>query len=442
MKTLKPDQQEAVDFAYEHDYSLLKLPTGFGKTVVALTVVQELLAAGELSRVLVLAPLRVIEGTWMTEQDDWAHLDLKISFAIGDATTRLNAFSADSQVVVMNYENVAWFANHFGKKHGFDGVVYDELTKLKTVSGTQFKKLRYLYDTFKWRCGMAAGSDNDGLIDLYGQMMMLDNGAALGRRKDKFLWRWFTPIDYQQRQWEPRPGAAEEIAGLIAPCVYAPDTKDYENSLPRLSLSYWGVELPSQAMKIYKEMEREAVVADHDIKAVNAAVVSGKLQQVCSGFMYDDEDVIDIHRVKQDEVRRLTQGLVGPILISYWFDEELAQLQELFPDAEVVGKGCVQDLCRRWNAGEVPVMLIHPRSGGHGLNIQYGGFQLIMFSPIWSNDLTHQLISRLRRRGQTSDVVNVHMVVAEKTLETELMVPRVEGKKSDAEIFSAYLAGV
>jgi hypothetical protein len=317
------------------------------------------------TRVLVLAPLRVIEGTWMEEPGLWpGEIDLKVNYAIGTPGERLNAIDRFAEVVVMNYENVAWLVNTYGKALPFDGIIYDELTKLKTVSGTQFKKLRYLYDTFAWRCGMAAGSDNDGLEDMYGQMMMLDNGAALGRRKDKFLERWFTPIDYERRQWEAKEGAAEEVAALCAPCVYSPDPSQYEKSLPRLSITYWEVPLPNNVMAMYKRLEYSSVVKELSIKAVNAAVVSGKLQQICSGFIYDEDDVVDLHRQKQDRVYKLMGTLArrGPVLISYWFDEELAQLQELFPDAPIVGKtGGVNDLCKRWNAD---LLRLHRPRGG------------------------------------------------------------------------------
>lgn len=435
MKTLLPDQQLAVDFAYERDYSLLRLPTGFGKTIVGLTVARELLEEKILTRVLVLAPLRVAQSTWASEPTDWG-LPFEVALALGNEKKRLNAFESSAPIVVMNYENVAWFVNTFGKDHGFDGLIFDELTRLKSVSGTQFKKLRHLYGSFQWRCGMAALSDNDGLIDLYGQIMMLDNGKALGRSKDAFLNRWFTPLDFERRVWEPKRGSAEEIAALIAPMVYAPDPSIYEASLPGLHKIYHGVEIPKKA---YKDMERESVA--EGVIGVNQAVVSGKLQQICAGFLYDGDEVVEIHHKKIDKLKEIVENWPGPHLISYWFNEELEALRALFPEAPVVGEECTLSLVARWNSGEVPIMLIHPRSGGHGLNIQYGGSSLIMMGPVWSNDLTHQLISRLHRRGQERKVT-VHCIVAEDTIEDRLMVPRVEGKADDAALFTAYLMGL
>jgi hypothetical protein len=438
-REMTQQQLEACNYAYERDYSLLRLPTGFGKTVVALTCCQWLLEDRVVSRVLVLAPLRVIEGTWREEPGLWDHVTVDVAYAIGNEKARRAALASDARVVVMNYENVKWWKDTYGKDHGFDGIIYDEITRLKLASGRQFKTLRHLYKTFKWRCGMGARSDSEGLEDLYAQVLLMDNGERLGRSKDAFLNRWFIATDYNQYNWEPREGSREELAKLTSEFTFAPDPQEYDDSLPPLFRSYHGVTLPEEARRAYDDMTKHLVVEAHGISAPNAAVATGKLQQVCSGFLYDDDDVVWLHDEKKKKVQELVADCTSPVLISYWYEEELAMLKELFPDAPVVGKECTHALVRKWNRGVVPIMLIHPRSGGHGLNIQYGGHTLVMLGPVWSNDLNHQLISRLRRRGQPAEAVRVMVIVAEDTVEVDVMIPRVEGKEASVVEFGRAL---
>ena len=452
---LEDDQHDAIAFAFEYDFSILRLPMGFGKTIVSLTAIQECLEAGVFTRCLVVAPARPAQGTWREEPGKWEHINAdQIAYCLGGEKSRIAALEENKPITVINYENIPWLFNTYYKKrgdHGFDACVVDELTRLKEVGGATYKALRRERKHFKWVCGLTGSMEDDGLEDLYGQVLFIDHGARLGRRKDRFLTKYFYPTDFQRRNWEPFDWASEEIAKLIADITYIPDVAKYEASLPEHKIIYHDVPFTQPAKKLYRKLVADsfAEVDGADIEAVNAGVLSGKLEQLTAGFLYHEVDgerqAVEVHREKINKAYELVRTLERecPVLVSFWFTWEREQLQELFPDAPVISSGMtatqLRDVCKRWNAGEVPVLLIHPRSGGHGLNLQFSGWHLVSTTMPWSADVRNQITARLRRRGQKAPVVYTHYVTTAGSIDTGVKIPRKHKKADTKAMFLEHL---
>jgi hypothetical protein len=423
-------QNQAVTFAYENDYALLSMPMGYGKTVITLTAMAELLAEKVLSKILVVAPARVRDMVWMQEYQRWEH------------TACLNVTcypDTSGDVVVTSFNQLKETLS----ADTFDGLVVDELTKLKSAGGEWFKALRKYIPAFRWRIGLTGSVADEGLTHVYSMCMVIDGGKAFGRNKDAFLRRYFHATDYNQYNWEPNPGAREAIAARMAPFTFIAETDD--QGRPPLMISCDYVDLPEEARKAYASMCADMVVevGDATAAAVNAAVLSGKLQQLCNGFVYSVEgEPIAMHDAKLAALRKTVDRINGPVVIVYQWKEELARLRSQYPGAHVLGDGVskakAENSVALWNAREIDVLLVHPMSAGHGLNIQYGGSNLIFLGPIWSRDQTEQLVARLWRRGQR-DAVQVTYLLARNTVEDCVIMPRVLGKGDEAAAFMEHL---
>jgi len=434
---LTETQNEAIDYCYGGN-ALLMVPVGFGKTVVSQTAAQARIDAGLTGRVLVIAPLRVAENTWQTEYEQWQHLN-PVYIATGKVEWRRAMIENENhKIVVINFDIVPWFFDTYGSTHTFDGLIVDELTKFK-AGGHQFKKLRHYLKDFTWRVGMTGTLAEEGLEGIFYQAMVVDKGEAFGRRKDKFLWKYFHPIDYQQRNWEASPGSSEAIAAALAPFTFQAEYEQH-SGLPDLVVTPIALPMPDDARAVYDQMCKEMFleVDAFEAEATNTAVLTGKLQQICNGFLYgDDGATLPLHAAKIDWLRREIGD--KQTLIAYSFKEDLVRLRARFPEGkELRDAGSV---IADWNSGKLPVLFIHPKSGGHGLNLQHSNCDNIMFyGPIWSRDQTDQLIGRLRRRGNTAEVVNVTVLVMGSTVEDCVMLPRVAGKGEVARLFRAHLS--
>lgn len=452
---IDPDQDRLIGDLYERDYAMANVPVGFGKTVCSLTAAQELLNDGELERVLVIAPLRVCQQAWADEPDDWEHLTVNVGVATGSASERLDVIrDCRYQIVVINFENLPWFCETFKKLHGFDGLIVDELTKLADVGATGFKRLRTLLPTFRWRVGLTATPVENGLEKLYAMCMVLDLGATFGRNKEQFLDAYFYPVDYERRRWLPKPDSPELLARMVQGFTFSIDPTTYEARLPELVQDTVIVAMPDNTRAAYKAMANELLVEleGQPVRAANNAVKQGKLQQLCSGFIYDSENdndviVLDNRRV---ETAYKAAKVNGPALIVYQYTEDLYRLQDMATadgaKFATLGAGVSHAKCRRaitdWNAGELDYLLVHPRSAGHGLNMQFGGQTIVFCGLLWSKDAVDQVIGRLRRRGSPYQTVRVVWVMVSHSVEDKVIRPRLEGRGEVAERFRAHLLDV
>ena len=407
---------------------------GSGKTVVALTAAAELLKDREVTRVLVVAPPRVITDVWKREHTDWEHLShLKIGIARGTPEQRLNVLEGDDQIVVISFDCVPWFFD-VGKKHGLDMLVVDEVTKLK-AGGVAFKALRKHIKDFKVRVVMTGTPVAESWQDLFYCMMACDGGKLFGRNKQKFLDAYFYPVDYERRNWAILPHCINTVTEMIAGTVVV--LPDYTDQLPALTESVFEIGLDPAARIYYNDFERDSV--NDDATADSAAVQVGKLQQIASGFIYPDDpdaEPLFIHSEKISAAARLGRG--EPTIFVYQYREELRRLQERFPGGRALGISDRADAATLalWRAGALRWLFLHPKSAGHGLDLT-AGHKMVIMSPIWSRDLMRQVIARIWRRNQEHECF-IWILVAVGTIDEEI-VRRENGKGSHMDLLMARL---
>ena len=416
---LRPYQDAAATFAYERDYSLILAPVGAGKTAAALTVIRELIRDDEINKLLVIAPLRVCRLVWPREAKLWAP-ELSVVVCTGSAKERTSALKAKADVVVANYDIMEWLCEQDLK--GFDGLLLDELTKLKRPGGVRFKALLKKRNQFKWTAGLTASFTSQGLEDTFGQVMIIDNGKTFGKDRGKFEQDYFYRLDDLGRKLEPKPGALQAVLDKIKHFAYVLEPGTYTDTLPPLVTNIVTVELPPAAREAYKTMAANYVL--DGVAAGSEGVLVGKLAQLSAGFLYrENERPRWYHNEKPNALADLLEELAGdPALIIYRYQEEKELIQEWYPGTPCltdVKGNAAETLIDQWNAGKVPRLLLHPLSGGHGLNLQDGGANIIWTSLDWSFENYEQVIGRLHRSGQKRTVYN-HILFAVDTIDADI----------------------
>lgn len=439
---LDEEQLKLIDRLYGFDISFIYATMGSGKTVCTLTAIDELLADGELKRILIVAPLKPCKEVWATEHQKWSHLEhLDVALAVGSAEKRKSAIESGAQIVVINIDNLVWFLDKY-KKHDFDGLVLDELSKFKDNGAKVVKKLRYATKAFKWKVGLTGTPAHENWSGLFSQVLVLDGGERFGKRKDAFLQKYFYPTDWEQRNWDVRDGQHKSILGCIKDILYS--MPDYTHTLPKVDTYKLEFQLTGKSKDMYKEMQKHSVIADGDLEIVadNAAVQSGKLEQLSSGWVYDTcdlketKDVVTFGHDRFNTFKQFIEsGNKAKYLIFYWFDEDRRLIREYLGDKCLDVKD--KDAVSKWNSGELQYLIANPASAGHGLNLAQGGSSIIFYAPIWSNDMYKQAIGRLWRRGQTKDVSVVELVCTGTV--DELKVLRVEDKDEQARLFDQHV---
>ena len=418
-------QTQAKEFIIDHDEAAIFLGMGLGKTVITLTAVWELmLDYFEVSRVLVVAPLRVARDTWPTEAKKWDHLNhLTVAVAVGSKNQRLDALARHAMVTVINRENIPWLVGYYGDSWPFDMVIIDELSSFKNHRAKRFTTLVKTRPHVKRWVGLTGTPASNGLMDLWAQFRLLDGGERLGRFITRYRDRWFTPDKRNGAQvfsHKPRPGAEDEIYQAITDMTLSKRTTDHL-TLPDLTVTTTEVTLGAKERALYDQLKADLVV-DLDgqiIDAANAASLSGKLLQLASGAVYDEtSQVVEVHSAKLDALEDLIEAANGQsVLVAYWYRHDLERIQARFPQAKELKTAA--DI-EAWNRGDIPLGLLHPASAGHGLNLQAGGHLLVWFSLTWSLELYQQTNARLYRQGQTQPVTITHLV-AEKTLDEAVL---------------------
>jgi SNF2 family DNA or RNA helicase len=353
---------------------------------------QDMVKHGHVGRWLVLAPKRVCTDVWPVEAKKWAP-KLVVTVAVGTPNQRKTALHSLADVVVTNYDNIQWLAE---QELSFDGIVFDELTKLKNPSGTRFKALLKVMDPIKMRWGLTGSFTSNGLEDVFGQCKIVDQ-SLLGRAKGAFMQQYFTLINKDFGEWEPRKGALELVMQRIKPATFVLEPGEYKDKLPPLHT----VEVACKMdMADYNKMKKDFVL--DDVVAINAAVVTQKLQQMSSGFLYSDNGPIWLSPHKFDRLEELLdENQHANTLLVYQYQEELAEIKRRFKWVVTLDD---DNAIERWNRGEVALLAVHPKSAGHGLNLQHGGNHIVFLSLPWSLELYEQTVGRLHRSGQRHDV--------------------------------------
>mgnify|MGYP003288604612 FL=1 len=371
-----------------------------------------------------IAPKRVAEDTWTRESVKWDHLKgLRISPVLGGPVERRKALEAEADVYVIGRDNVQWLVEHLGRHWPFDMVVIDELSSFKNPQAKRFRALRKVMPRVDRVVGLTGTPSPNGLMDLWAEIYLLDQGERLERTIGAYRELYFRPgasNGHVVYQWLPRRGAAEKIEQKLSDLCVSMSATDYLK-LPERIDNVIPVKLQAEELEKYKELEREQVLSlgdDQTIVALNAAAVMNKLLQMANGCVYTEGGAYAaIHERKLEALQEIIETTDEPVLVFYSFRHDLEAIKAGIPEAEeLTGPESIA----RWNAGEIRVLLAHPASVGYGLNLQDGGRVIVWYGLTWSLELYQQANARLYRQGQTKPVI-IHHLVAEGTVDEQVM---------------------
>ena len=428
-------QQLAERHIYQTPRCGLFLEMGLGKTVVTLTAINNLIYDSfEISKALVIAPLRVAEDTWSRESEKWDHLKhLRISKILGTPKQRRKAIAADADIYIVNRENVVWLCNELsqiGDGWDFDAVIIDELSSFKSPKAQRFKALRKYITRSSRVIGLTGTPAPNGLIDLWSQIYLLDGGERLGKTVTGFRERYFVPNQRNQTtifNYKPKPEAEENINEKISDICISMKADDWLEMPERID-SIQTVKLSEKEMAAYEKFEKDAYLQflEGEVTATSAAALTGKLLQYSNGAMYLPEGGYGkTSEKKLDMLEELVEAANGkPVLCFYSFRHDLERIREKFPKARKLESS--KDITD-WNNGEIPMLLAHPAGAGHGLNLQAGGHIIVWFGLTWSLELYQQANARLYRQGQQEAVI-IHHLITEGTMDSHVL-ESLQGKK-------------
>lgn len=442
-------QSYATDFIISHPIAAVFLEMGLGKSVITLTAITKLKAEDAICKVLVIAPLRVARNTWSSEIAKWDHLkNLDYAVAVGSEAERKAAIRKDATVTIINRENVDWLINKSGLPFDFDMVVIDELSSFKSYGAKRFKALLKVRPFIKRIVGLTGTPSSNGLMDLWAEFRVLDFGKRLGRYITRYRLSYFEP-DKRNAQmvfsYKPLPDAEKQIYEKISDITISMKSVDYLD-MPECIINEVPVYMSEREQSVYDGFREDMVakLKDDVIDAANAAVLSGKLLQMANGAVYDEDGTSHhIHDRKLDALEDLIEGANGkPVLVAYWFKHDLERIEARLKSLHIpYARLDKPDSIKRWNNGEVPVMLIHPASAGHGLNLQAGGSTLIWFGLTWSLELYQQTNARLWRQGQKETVV-LHHIICRDTIDEDVMEALKRKEKVQNDLINAVKANL
>jgi SNF2 family DNA or RNA helicase len=407
----------------------LFLEMGLGKTAITLTALDELLYdLFDSVKILIIAPLRVADDTWSRESQKWDHLKhLRISKVLGDRKQRERALAADADLYIINRENVEWLVSYCGNKWPFDTVVIDELSSFKSSSAKRFKALRRVRPMISRIIGLTGTPAPNGLMDLWSQVYLLDQGERLGKTISGYRDRYFVAgarSGYIVYDWKQKKESEEAVFEKISDICVSMKSEDWLEMPERIDRVV-PVALSEDAKAKYRKLERDLLLPmkDADIVANTAAVLSNKLLQLANGAAYDESrGVQEIHSAKLDALEDVLEAANGhPVLLFYSYKHDLERIQRRFAKCRILRKGSDgnKDIAD-WNDGKIELLAVHPASAGHGLNLQDGGNVIVWFGLTWSLELYQQANARLHRQGQKKSVI-VHHLVSEGTIDEDVM---------------------
>lgn len=417
-------QNYAKNFILAHKVSALFLDCGLGKTITTLTAINELMYDSfEISKVLIIAPLRVAQSTWKEEIEKWDHLNLlRYSIAVGDEKERLKALKQNSDIYIINRENVDWLVTKSGIDINFNMLIIDELSSFKSHTSKRFKSLLKIRPYFERVVGLTGTPSSNGLMDLWAEFRVLDLGERLGRYITHYRNKYFLPDKRNGAvifSYKPQLNAEERIYRRLADITISMKSTEYLK-MPELILNELEINLDEEDQIKYKKFKKEMVmtIQEKEIDAINAASLSNKLIQLANGSIYDeDKKFYEVHNKKLDKLEEIIESANGkPVLVAYWFKADKERIEKRFKVREIK----TADDIKQWNKGMIDLALIHPASVGHGLNLQSGGSTLVWFSLTWSLELYQQTNARLYRQGQ-KDTVVIHHLITKNTIDEDIM---------------------
>ena len=453
-------QEWAANLVKELPALLLRVEVGGGKTATVLTAIRDLIAERKVRRVLVIAPLRVAEEVWPDEIDAWLHLwSLTVSVITGSEKGRLFALQMPADIYTINRENVPWLwrtmRDH--KMPPFDMLVVDESTMLqdgkkrtapRSVNGekvgghklSRFGAVVNLRRNASRVVELTGTLAPEGLKGLWGQIYALDYGERLGATRADFEQRWFEK-DYMGFKLEPKERAFEQITSRISDIVVAPDLSEHIKKIPVKFNPIW-VTLDPKTTARYEEFERELYERETDIEAVTQGVLTNKLCQFANGSLYDEEgNDQHVHDHKLHALEDLVDELNGEsLLVAYSYKFDLDRIRRSFPKAVVLGED--PEAYQAWRRGKIRMLLAHPKSAGHGLNMQGGGHHACWYGFNWSVELWLQFNGRLPRPGQTASHVTIHTIQARGTVDETIVAKMASGTARQDDITAAVMRRV
>lgn len=437
-------QKYAIDYIKTHPVAAVLLDMGLGKTIITLTAVNELLFDSfEVHRVLVIAPLRVARDTWPSEIKKWDHLSvLTYAVAVGTARERKAALLQGADVTIINRENLGWLIESSGIPFEYDMVVVDELSSFKNHRSKRFKALMKVRPSVKRIVGLTGTPSSNGLMDLWAEFKILDQGKRLGRFIGQYRLNYFVPDKRNGEMiysYKPLHGAEDAIYRQISDITISMKSTDHLK-MPELISTKYEVQLSEEERKRYDALKNDLVLQLHgdEITAANAAALTGKLTQLSNGAIYsDDGKIIEFHDRKLDALEDIIEAANGkPVLVAYWFRHDLERIRKRFDVRELKSSKDIAD----WNAGQVPIGLIHPASAGHGLNLQDGGSTLVWFGLTWSLELYQQTNARLWRQGQKSRTVVIQHIITSGTIDGRILNALQRKDKTQSALINAVKA--
>ena len=436
-------QQLAEAWCMDHRRCGLFLQMGLGKTVVTLTALDRMLHDEfSIRRVLVIAPLNVARDTWTREAAKWDHLSgLRVVRVLGSEKARTEALAEDAEIYVINRENVVWLVEWLAREKRpwpFDAVVIDELSSFKSATAKRFRALRRVIGGCKVVIGLTGTPAPNGYIDLWPQVYLLDQGQRLGKTIGAFRNSYFSPGAHKGHivyEWKLKPGGKEQIDEKLSDLCLSMKAEDWVH-LPDIIYRETVVTMSDEERRVYDRFQRDRVLpllegalSDPEnfeslVAGDTAAITANKLLQMASGDVYDDQGgVFHIHDRKLDALADLIEAANGePVLVFYSYKPGAAAIRKRFPEAVQLGD-CgmtTPELIDNWNAGKIPLLLCHPASAGHGLNLQEGGHIVVWYGLPWSLELYQQANARLHRMGQKR-AVTVQHILCENTIDERVL---------------------
>ncbi|HEM2651630.1 TPA: DEAD/DEAH box helicase [Streptococcus suis] len=429
--TLHNYQVVAKDFIIGHPNAAVILDMGMGKTATTLSAVNELMFDRfEVTKVLVIAPLRVANTVWSDEIEQWAELrHLRYSKIVGTPKQRKVAFQKDADIYIVNRENLPWLVEQCSPYFKWDMVVIDELSSFKSWQSKRFKAFMAMRPYMKRIVGLTGTPSSNGLMDLFAEFKVIDGGERLGHFIGEFRSRYFEEgrrngnIVYE---YIPMDYAECQIQDKISDITISMKALDYLD-MPDLISTKKLVRMSEKEKEKYSQFKKEYALSELDgleVTAANAASLTNKLVQLSNGAVYsDDHTVVALHEQKLDALEDILESANGePVLVAYWFKHDLARIIDRLEKLKVKSRVLkTEEDIREWNKGNVPVGLLHPAGAGHGLNLQKGGHHLVWFGLTWSLELYQQTNARLWRQGQESEPVVIQHIVTEGTIDEEIL---------------------
>ncbi|MED5913589.1 DEAD/DEAH box helicase [Streptococcus anginosus] len=424
-------QVVAKDFIIRTPYAAVILDMGMGKTATTLSAINELMFDRyEVSKVLVIAPLRVANTVWSDEIEQWEELrHLRYAKIVGTPKQRRAALEQDADIYIVNREILPWLVQQCSPYFKWDMVVIDELSSFKSWQSKRFKAFMAMRPYMKRVVGLTGTPSSNGLMDLFAEFKVIDSGERLGRFIGEYRSRYF---DEGRRngnivyEYIPMDYAECQIYDKIDDITISMKAMDYLD-MPELISTKKVVHLTDKETDNYKRFKKDYVLSDledGEVTAANAASLSNKLVQMANGAVYsDDHQVVSLHDQKLDTLEDIIEAANGePVLVAYWFKHDLQRIEERLAKLKVQGTvlKTEQDI-REWNKGNIRVGLLHPASAGHGLNLQKGGHHLVWFGLTWSLELYQQTNARLWRQGQQAETVVIQHIVTEGTIDEEIL---------------------